>query len=86
MSERPSEESEQDGPLSIPDESLPEDVRPSEDNPLAQPAGDDVPDDILKDTSEKRPSEDTSEDTSEDRDPEDRQADPGSSEDDQTPG
>jgi hypothetical protein len=77
MSERPSEESEQDGPLSVPDESLPEDVRPSEDNPLAQPAGDDVPDDILKDTSQKRPSED--------RDTDDEQAGPGSSEDDQTP-
>jgi hypothetical protein len=77
MSERPSEESEQDGPLSVPDESLPEDVRPSEDNPLAQPVGDDVPDDILKDTSQKRPSED--------RDTDDGQAGPGSSEDDQTP-
>jgi hypothetical protein len=42
---------EQDGPLSISDDELPEDLQPSEDNPLAQPAGDDVPDDVLKDTS-----------------------------------
>lgn len=37
------------GPLSVPDEDLPEDLRPSEDNPLAQPAGDDVPDDVVRD-------------------------------------
>ena len=37
------------GPLSVPDEQLPEDLRPSEDNPLAQPAGDDVPDDVVRD-------------------------------------
>jgi hypothetical protein len=57
MSEHGSEQSD-DGTMSVPDEELPDDVRPSEDNPLAQPAGDDVPDDILKDTSEKRPLED----------------------------
>lgn len=37
--------------MSVPDEDLPEDLQPSEDNPLAQPAGDDVPDDLLKETS-----------------------------------
>jgi hypothetical protein len=41
---------EQDGPLSVSDEELPEDLQPNEDNPLAQPAGDDVPDDVLKET------------------------------------
>src|SRR5690348_12400421 len=35
---------------SVPDEQLPEDLQPSDDNPLAQPAGDDVPDDVLKET------------------------------------
>jgi hypothetical protein len=56
MSEHGSEQSD-DGRMSVPDQELPDDVRPSEDNPLAQPAGEDVPDDILKDTSEKRPLE-----------------------------
>jgi hypothetical protein len=37
----------EDGPLTVPDEDLPEDLQPSEDNPLAVPADDDVPDDIL---------------------------------------
>ena len=37
-----------DGPLTVPDEALPEDLRPSDDNPLAEPAGDDVPDDLLE--------------------------------------
>ena len=44
MSEQSSEQSperdERDGPLTVPDEELPEDLRPGEDNPLAQPAGD----------------------------------------------
>jgi len=44
------EQAEQDGPLTVSDDELPDDVKPSEDNPLAQPAGDDVPDDVLKDT------------------------------------
>jgi hypothetical protein len=53
VTEQPSEGegTEQDGPLSVSDDELPEDLQPSEDNPLAQPAGDDVPDDVLKDTS-----------------------------------
>ena len=38
---------ERDGVLSVPDEDLPEDLRPSDDNPLAQPADDDVPDDAV---------------------------------------
>jgi len=37
----------QGGPLSVPDERLPEDLQPNDDNPLAQPADDDVPDDAL---------------------------------------
>lgn len=57
MSEQSSERDDQrdqrdetDGPMSVPDEDLPEDLRPAEDNPLAQPADDDVPEDVLKDT------------------------------------
>jgi hypothetical protein len=38
---------ERDGALSVPDEDLPEDLRPSDDNPLAQPTDDDVPDDAV---------------------------------------
>lgn len=40
---------DQDGPMSVPDEDLPEDLQPTEDNPLAQPADDDVPDDVVLD-------------------------------------
>lgn len=40
-------ESAADGPLTVPDEDLPEDLQPTGDNPLAQPAGDDVPEDVL---------------------------------------
>ncbi|HEY2878896.1 hypothetical protein [Nocardioides sp.] len=53
MSEQHSEQHDDradDGPLSVPDEDLPEDLRPTEENPLAQPAGDDVPEDLLRDT------------------------------------
>jgi hypothetical protein len=50
VSEQSSEREGQEGPLSVPDDDLPEDLRPSEENPLAQPAGDDVPEDVLKDT------------------------------------
>jgi hypothetical protein len=44
--DQPEDESS-DGPLSVGDDQLPEDLRPSEDNPLAQPADDDAPDDLL---------------------------------------
>jgi hypothetical protein len=54
QSSEPGSEGTDDGPLSVPDEQLPDDLRPAEDNPLAQPAGDDVPDDILKDTAGDR--------------------------------
>jgi hypothetical protein len=47
MSEQHSEGDEQ-GPMSVSDEDLPDDLRPSDDNPLAQPAGDDVPDDVVE--------------------------------------
>ena len=33
--------------ISVPDEELPEDLQPTDDNPLAQPAGEDVPDDVV---------------------------------------
>jgi hypothetical protein len=42
--------SEREEPMSVTDEELPDDLQPSEDNPLAQPAGDDVPENVLKDT------------------------------------
>ena len=52
MSQEPSEpggaSSDEDGPLTVRDDQLPEDLQPSEDNPLAQPADDDVPDDLLQ--------------------------------------
>jgi hypothetical protein len=51
VSQEPSEtqgqSSDQDDTLDVGDDQLPEDLRPSEDNPLAQPADDDVPDDLL---------------------------------------
>jgi hypothetical protein len=53
MSEQGSEQHDDrsdDGPLNVPDEDLPEDLQPTEENPLARPAGDDVPEDVLKDT------------------------------------
>jgi hypothetical protein len=52
VSEHASEDAERDddGPVSVPDEDLPEDLQPSDDNPLAQPAGDDVPEDLLTET------------------------------------
>jgi hypothetical protein len=57
MSEQSSESAESSAssehPHDVTDEELPEDLRPSEDNPLAEPAGDDVPDDILKETHEE---------------------------------
>jgi hypothetical protein len=46
-SEAAQPDGEQDGPLSVPDDRLPDDLQPTDDNPLAQPAGDDVPDDAL---------------------------------------
>jgi hypothetical protein len=39
--------SDEGGAVSIPDDQLPEDLQPTEDNPLAQPADDDVPDDLV---------------------------------------
>ena len=59
MSEQHGERSD-DGRLNVPDEDLPEDLRPTEEKPLAQPVGDDVPEDLLKDTagSSSRSSED----------------------------
>ncbi len=50
MSEQSSESSGH--PHDVTDEELPEDLRPSEDNPLAEPVGDDVPDDVLKESHE----------------------------------
>ena len=41
------DETSEDGPLTVGDDRLPEDLRPSDDNPLAQPVDDDAPDDLL---------------------------------------
>lgn len=35
--------------MSVSDDELPEDLQPNEDNPLAQPADEDVPDDVVED-------------------------------------
>jgi hypothetical protein len=43
--ERENESTE--GIQSVDDDQLPEELRPTDDNPLAQPADDDVPDDIV---------------------------------------
>ena len=40
--------SDEDGPLTVRDDQLPDDLQPSDDNPLARPADDDVPDDLLQ--------------------------------------
>ena len=52
MSQEPNETqvapSDEDGPLTVRDDQLPDDLQPSEDNPLARPADDDVPDDLLQ--------------------------------------
>ncbi|MGC4109679.1 MAG: hypothetical protein QM747_04490 [Nocardioides sp.] len=57
MSETPADERpDDDGPMSVPDQDLPDDVRPEEENPLAEPAGDDVPEDVVGDV-EARSSE-----------------------------
>jgi hypothetical protein len=74
MSEQSREPESSDAGVSVGDDELPEDLQPREDNPLAQPAGDDVPDDILEETAGGR-SDDRSGDTSGD-DPEDPDADP----------
>jgi hypothetical protein len=41
------ESPDQGGAVSVPDEQLPEDLRPTEDNPLAEPVDDDVEDDVI---------------------------------------
>jgi hypothetical protein len=47
VSQEPSEQEEtspdEGGVVSIPDDQLPEDLQPTEDNPLAQPVDEDVP-------------------------------------------
>ncbi len=46
-SDQPTSSSAEGDVVSIPDEQLPEDLQPTEDNPLAQPADEDVPDDLV---------------------------------------
>ncbi len=53
---------EDDGPLTVRDDQLPDDLQPGEDNPLAQTAGDDVPDDLLQQEAEHAGSDGDSED------------------------
>ncbi len=57
-----SDDASDSGPLTIGDDQLPEDLRPSEDNPLAQPVDDDAPDDLLVQDSERAGSGGGSED------------------------
>jgi hypothetical protein len=63
----PDDQGDETGPLTVPDGALPEDLRPSEDNPLAEPADEDVPDDLLKDTSGGGSSDSSSDDQSDDQ-------------------
>ncbi len=46
-SEQPESSPAEGAVVSIPDDQLPEDLQPTEDNPLAQPADEDVPDDLV---------------------------------------
>jgi hypothetical protein len=46
-SDSTSSDDEEDAPLGVPEDRLPDDLQRTEDNPLAQPA-DDVPDDVLE--------------------------------------
>jgi hypothetical protein len=66
VSQEPSETqdapSEDDRPLSVRDDQLPDDLQPSDDNPLAQPAGEDAPEDLLLQEAERAPSGGGSED------------------------
>jgi hypothetical protein len=66
VSEEPREtqdpSSEDEGSLTVRDDQLPEDLQPGEDNPLAQPAGDDVPDDLLQQEAPHAGSDEGSED------------------------
>ena len=66
MSQEPSQTqdvpSEDDGPLTVRDDQLPDDLQPSDDNPLAQPAGHDAPDDLLRQEAERASSGGGSED------------------------
>jgi hypothetical protein len=59
MSEGRPEESERHGIADVSDEELPDDVRPSEDNPLAQPVDDDVPNDVVGDVEQRGAEEST---------------------------
>jgi hypothetical protein len=63
MSGQSSKPAESDSGRSVGDDQLPEDLQPREDNPLAQPAGDDVPNDILKETAGDRSSTDFNDDS-----------------------
>ena len=62
MSNQSGESEASDAGMSVGDDELPEDLRPGEDNPLAEPAGDDVPDDILKETSGGRSDDESRDD------------------------
>lgn len=65
VSQESSEQTEETGNgLGITDDQLPEDLQPTEDNPLAQPADDDVPDDLLTEASGRPRSGGDSEDDS----------------------
>ena len=64
-SDQPESSSAEGDVVSIPDDQLPEDLQPREDNPLAQPADEDVPDDLVTQGFGPPGSGGTSEDASE---------------------
>jgi hypothetical protein len=75
VSEHTSEGTDRDdqgGSMSVSDDELPEDLQPREDNPLAEPAGDDVPDDVLKETAGGHAGESSEDDQGADADDEGR--------------
>ena len=56
--ERRQESAEPGDALDVADDQLPDDLQPTDDNPLARPADDDVPDDLLAQDAD-RPSSDS---------------------------
>jgi hypothetical protein len=64
-SEQPERSPDEGVTVGVPDDQLPEDLQPREDNPLAQPVDDDVPDDVVSQGFGPAGSGGTSEDASE---------------------
>jgi hypothetical protein len=70
VSEQSREPEASEAGRSVSDDELPEDLQPHEDNPLAQPAGDDVPDDVIRETAGGRSDDESGRES--DGDPGDR--------------